>query len=201
MENQTNIPNNSERTPQDHERKPNGKEEFNLKDELLEWIKVFAVAILITFVLTRFIVPTVVKGPSMEDTFQNNNFLIVYKMAYQWGEPERNDIITFESKLPLDANNNKILIKRVIGLPGDHVQVSGGHVFVNGVQLSEPFVKNLVTQGNLDLIIPEKQYFVMGDNRAVSEDSRYPEVGTIPKEDVIGKVVIRLFPFDKIRLF
>lgn len=136
----------------------------------------------------------------MQDTLNPNDYIIMYKQAYRDDkEPARGDIVIFESSM-LDAKGNeKLLIKRVIGLPGDVMTISEGRVYVNGEEYEEDYTKDGTTPGDIvDLRVPEDQYFVMGDNRLVSIDSRYDEVGFVKGSDIRGKAVFRLFPFDRI---
>lgn len=159
------------------------------------------IAVAIAGAVLFFIRPTVVKQTSMQDTLNPNDYIILYKRAYVSNEPERGDIVVFESELA-DANgNDKLLIKRVIGLPGDTIDIVDEQVYLNGEVLDEDYIKDGVTpavEGN-HFEVPDGAYFMMGDNRVVSVDSRYSEVGYVSKDLIKGKAVIRLFPFTKIK--
>lgn len=152
-------------------------------------ITVAAVILFTTFIAR----PSRVVGPSMQDTCHNGDLVILWELNYN---PARGDIVVVDKDNPLHEN----LIKRVIGVGGDHVQVQDGTVTVNGQQLSEPYVKESKWSGsNVDLVVPEGQVFLMGDNRNNSEDSR--AIGPVDSGSIMGKVVLRIFPFDAIRTF
>lgn len=162
-----------------------------------ELIRDILVALVIVLILTSIIKPTIVKESSMEPTLFENHYLIVNKLAYKMGEAERGDIIVFESVLETEEGDKKLLIKRIVGLPGETVTVADGEVYIDGQLLEENYLKDGITPGEItDCKIPEGQLFVMGDNRVVSIDSR--ELGCISEDTVMGKAVFRLFPFNQI---
>ena len=172
-----------------------------MSDNLKEWIKDILWAVLIAFLVLQFIMPTVVKESSMENTLVENDYLIVSKKAYKlFGECERGDIIVFQSSIPLaGTNTNKLLVKRIIAVGGDTIKISNGSVYLNGEELVEDYIKDGTTNGNIaEITIPEGYLFCMGDNRLVSRDSRDETVGFVNVNDVKGKVVFRLYPFNKI---
>lgn len=141
--------------------------------------------------------PVIVKGSSMDDTLQENNYLLVNKLAYRDVEhPGYEDIIVFESSL----EGGELLIKRVIGVEGDEIRIQNGEVYRNNRLLCEDYV-NALTDGCLVYTIPEDKVFVMGDNRPYSLDSRSSEVGLVSEDDILGRVAVRLFPFDKVEKF
>lgn len=156
-----------------------------------EIIKDVVIAAIIAIIVIQFIRPTVVKESSMEATLFENNYIFLNKQAYTFGEPKRGDIIVFHSSLTREDGSEKLLIKRIIGLPGDTVKVSDNCVYLNGALLHEDYIKE---QG----VVPGGELFVMGDNRRVSIDSRYEEVGCVKIDDVVGKAFFRLFPFRDI---
>ena len=140
-----------------------------------------------------------VLGTSMQPTVYAKDMVIVNKFLYRFTEPERGDIIVF----PSVENGEKVyLIKRVIGLPGDKVDIQEGKVFVNDKELVEDYLDVETTsvsgQVSFPLTVPAGEYFVLGDNRMVSKDSRYLQIGTIPKSKIVGKASIRIWPFDSI---
>lgn len=166
-----------------------------------EWIKDIAIAAAIAFVIVQFVKPTIVKESSMEPNFYENNYLLVNRQAYTFKEPERGDVIVFHSSLVQSNGHEKLLIKRVIGLPGEEIDISEGQVYINGEPLEEDYTKEGFTTGELTgFVVPEGQLFCMGDNRRVSIDSRSEEVGCVKKDDLLGKVFVRLYPFDQIGL-
>ncbi|MGL4913569.1 MAG: signal peptidase I [Romboutsia sp.] len=169
-----------------------------VKKEIIEWIKVFALAIVFAFVITQFIKPTLVRGDSMYSTLEEGDYLIINRMSYKLKEPKYGDIIVFESDLEQDDGTSKDLVKRVVGVGGDTVKIENSKVYVNGQELNEPYIHNEITEGNIDTVVPEGKVFVLGDNREISLDSRYESVGFIDDSDILGKVVVRLYPFNKI---
>lgn len=168
------------------------------KSELIEWAKTIGVAVVLAFVITQFIRPTIVNGQSMYPTLDNSDYLIINRMAYKLGEPERGDIIVFSTNLKQSNGENKDLVKRVIAVEGDHLKIEDSKVYINGALIDEPYIHDNYTEGYEDIIIPEGMMFTMGDNRENSKDSRMDDVGLVSEDDVMGKVLIRLFPFNKI---
>lgn len=178
---------------------PGEKNGKKMKSEALSWVIDIAVAVLIAVVISRFAVPTIVQEHSMDDTLHNNDYLVLWKAQYMFGgEPEYGDIIVFKSDLVDErSGKNKNLIKRVIGVPGDRIEITGGAVYKNGQMLYEPYIRDGYTNSEMaEVTVPEGKLFAMGDNRLVSLDSRSPEVGFIDEDRVIGKAVFRLFPFS-----
>ena len=164
-----------------------------------EWIKDLVLAAVIVTAVLVFVKPTIVSGSSMEPTVQEHNFLLVSRQAYTFGAEQRGDIIVFKSDLLDEKGKKKLLVKRIIGLPGDSVTIKDGNVTVNGTQLQEEYTQEDQTQGDLaDYLVPDGSLFVLGDNRDVSLDSRFPEIGCVNEEKVIGKVFLRLYPFHEI---
>lgn len=171
-----------------------------VKKEIFEWVKVFTLAIAFAFIITQFIKPTLVRGDSMYSTLEEGDYLIINRMSYKFKEPKRGDIIVFESDLQQDDGSSKDLVKRVIGVSGDRVKIENSKVYVNGEELVEPYIYDEVTDGDVDTVVPEDSVFVLGDNREISLDSRYDSVGFVDDSDILGKVFIRLYPFNKIGL-
>lgn len=162
-----------------------------------DFIKDLIIAVLVAIVLIQFIKPVIVRESSMENSFIEKDYLIVSKQSYSFGEVKRGDVVVFKSELLDEKGNEKLLIKRVIGMPGEHIQVTDGMVYVDGVELKEDYIKDGYTTGEVDVVIPEDQYFCMGDNRVVSIDSRDPSVGCVEEHKMVGKVVLRCYPFSK----
>ena len=166
------------------------------------FIKEILIAIAIALVIMQFIKPTIVKETSMQPTLYENDYLLLNRQAYNFGEPERGDIIVFHTDLTTESGDEKMLVKRVIGLPGETVTVEGGLVYINGEILEEDYIKDGYTDGYIDnYLIPEGELFVMGDNRLVSIDSRTEAVGSITIDSVLGKAFVRLYPFNEITTF
>lgn len=163
------------------------------------FIKELLIAALIAFLVLQFIKPTIVKERSMEPTLYENNYIFLSKQAYRFGEPERGDIIVFHTNLTTWEGEEKLLIKRVIGLPGDQITIEEGSVYINGERQLETYLLESYTAGYVkDFEVPEGELFVMGDNREVSLDSRSSDIGCVRVSDVIGKAFLRLYPFSDI---
>ena len=171
------------------------------RNELLLWAKDILIAVLVAIIIMQFIKPTLVKESSMEPNFIENDYLFVSRQSYGLfhGSPKRGDVVVFRSDLTDENQNKKLLIKRVIGVPGDIISITDGKVYVDGKQIDDSYTKEQYTNGNIeDLKVPKNQYFCMGDNRTVSIDSRSPKVGFVDKSQLVGKVVFRAYPFDKV---
>lgn len=165
-----------------------------------------AIAAVLAGTILFFVRPTVVKQTSMLETFQPNDYLIMYKRAYTGDKtPQRGDVVIFQSDLVNEeTGGDKLLIKRVIGLPGDEICIKNEQLYVNGEAQHEDYIKDGYTPAienpveGETLTVPDGEYYCMGDNRVVSVDSRYSEVGTVSKDQIKGKIILRLFPFNKI---
>ena len=182
-----------------------GKKEVNqeksIKSTIIEWVKVFGLAIVLAFVITLFIKPTLVSGDSMLPTLHENDYLIINKIGYKIGEPKNGDVIVFKSDLEKNDGTTKDLVKRIIGVAGDKVVIKDGKVYLNDKLLDETYLsEGMDTTGDVDIVVPEGKLFVLGDNREVSLDSRYEQVGLVDVNDVEGKVLVRLYPFNDISL-
>lgn len=174
---------------------------MKLSEDAKEWIIDIVIAFIIAAVILFFIKPTIVREHSMENTLNDGDYLFVSKQAYKLfgNEPERGDIVVFSSELETVTGKNKLLIKRVIGVPGDQIAISNGFVYVNGEQLTENYTKDGYTASNMDPVtVPEGCLFCMGDNRQNSTDSRDSRVGCVQMDTIMGKAVFRIFPFSKI---
>ena len=158
-----------------------------------------SVAVLLMVTLMIFIKPVIVKQSSMLPTLKENNYLVLSGQSYSlFGKPHRGDIVVFPYS---KDKKTELLIKRVIGLPNDVIQIKNGKVFINGKQEKDKYTKDKKTNSinKTTYKVPQNEIFVMGDNRLNSMDSR--EIGTIPVKKVIGKVKLRLWPFSKIDYF
>lgn len=147
--------------------------------------------------LNEYIIqPTQVEGISMEDSLHNGEHLLMDKLSYRFHDPERFDIVIF----PFEEG--VYYIKRIIGLPGETIQIKDGQVYIDGALLEEDVYGNTMIQNAgraaEEVVLGEDEYFLLGDNRDNSFDSRYEVVGNIKKEQFIGKAFFRLYPFDQI---
>lgn len=177
-----------------------GKGKDHVIKEVLSWVKEISIILVIVWLIITFVAQnTKVSGHSMEPTLSDGDYLVINKMIYNFAKPAKGDIIVF----PHNGDKNEIFIKRVIGLPGDTVELKRGYVYVNGIEMQENYIteKNQ-TIGNIEypFTVSEGEYFVMGDNRNNSFDSRYVEVGTVPLKEIIGKASIRIWPTKRFGL-
>ena len=172
-----------------------------MSDFVKSLIKDIIVAAILAAVVISFVRPTIVKQTSMQDMLNPNDYIIMYRRAYSGDkEPKRGDIVIFKSELQDENGKNKLLIKRVIGLPGDKITINDGKVYINDKEYDESYLKDGYTTGSVNNFrVPKGEYFVMGDNRVVSIDSRYSEVGCVKKDAIKGRAVLRLLPFTKIK--
>lgn len=170
---------------------------------VLSWIRDIVIAIIIAAIILAFFKPIIVQQESMQPNFYSGDYVITSRQSYRlFGEPQRGDIIVFKSDLYDDSGKQKNLIKRIIGLPGDTVEIKEGDVYINGELLQEEYVAEQGLSGEMEAVtVPAGRLFVMGDNRGVSLDSRSEAVGTIDMDAIVGKVVIRLYPFSEIKVF
>ena len=141
---------------------------------------------------------TVVDGSSMEPTLSDGDQLIVDKVSYYFREPERFDIIVF----PYQYEEDTYFIKRIIGLPGETVRIDEkGTIYIDGEELVESYGREVIKNAGLaatEQTLGDDEYFVLGDNRNNSTDSRSEEVGLIHRADIVGRAWVRIYPFDKI---
>ena len=167
--------------------------------ESVSFILYLIVIVVLTFLMIRYVGQrTRVDGSSMENTLTNGDNLIVDKISYRFHEPERFDIIVF----PFQYQANTYYIKRIIGLPGETVQImEDGSIYINGEKLEESYGREVIQPETIGraaepIVLGEDEYFVMGDNRNNSSDSRTDIVGNIKREDIIGKAWLRIWPLS-----
>ncbi|MDI9490065.1 MAG: signal peptidase I [Saccharofermentanales bacterium] len=168
--------------------------------QFLDWLRTFLFIILIGLFISLFVIQrNTISGPSMEPTLQNNDQIFVEKIS-KYFKIERGDIVTIDEAE--DDHPHNLLIKRVIGLPGEKIEINDGVVYINDQELIEEYLPNgVVTTANPEMehtseILGEDEYFVLGDNRSVSKDSR--RLGPVHKDQIIGKLLVRFYPFDSI---
>lgn len=166
--------------------------------EILGFLLYVMMVVGITFFIITFIGQrTYVSGSSMENTLHHGDNLIVDKLTYRFSKPKRYDIIVF----PFRYQEKTYYIKRIIGLPGETIQIQDGVIWIDGEVLQESYGREVMKNAGLaaDMItLGEDEYFVLGDNRNDSTDSRDPSVGVIHKDEIIGRAWIRIWPLDKI---
>jgi len=176
-------------------------QDTGVKGFLVEIAKFTVISLLIVAPIRFFIAqPFIVRGESMDPTFANGQYLIVDEVTYYNNLPQRGDVVVF--KYPKDES--KYFIKRIIGLPGEKIKITDGKVSILPVSetewkdLNEPYIQDLSFE-NVSATLGTDEYFAMGDNRSNSLDSRI--WGPLPKKNIIGRVLVRLFPFQEIGLF
>lgn len=190
---------------EDNQEKPASGWKSNITQKYIPFIwevfKVFIVASVIVLPIRYFLFqPFIVKGDSMVPNFQSGDYLIIDELSYRFSDPERGDVIVF--KYPKDTSQR--FIKRVIGVPGETVQIRDGNVYIikngNTAQLNEKYLpENLKTSGNVDVALEASQYFVLGDNREYSFDSRV--WGLVLRSNIIGKTFLRVLPLTALSKF
>ena len=164
---------------------------------LMEMLRFSLIALIIVIPIRMFVAqPFIVSGASMQETFHTGEYLIVDQLTYQFSEAKRGDVIIF--RYPKDPS--KFFIKRVIGEPGDTVNIEGSTVRIsnaaepNGFILNEPYIKSMANGSSVTEVLGDREYFVMGDNRDQSSDSRV--WGVLQEERIVGRAYLRLFPFS-----
>ena len=177
-----------------HEEDEKEKKQGGLGKEIFEWVKIIVSAALIAFVLNTFIIAnSEVPSGSMENTIMTGDSVIGSRLSYRFEDPKRGDIAIF--RFP---DNEKIYyVKRIIGLPGETVDIVDGKVYINGSDepLDEPYIREpMIPEAPMHFEVPENSYFMMGDNRNYSMDARRWENTYVKREKIIAKVLFRYFP-------
>ncbi len=163
------------------------------KKEILDWVKVISTALILSIVLNNFIIVNAeVPTGSMENTVMTKDRIFAFRLSYLLEEPKRGDIVVFP--YPDDENIN--YLKRIIGLPGETVEIKDGKVYINNSTepLEEDYLKETPTGSFGPYIVPDDSYFMMGDNRNISLDSRYWKHTFVKRNKIMGKVVLRYYP-------
>lgn len=176
-----------------------GIEVKKILKEILSTSIYLVVVLLATYLIITYVGQrTRVNGSSMEPMLTNGDNLIVDKISYRFNEPERYDIIVF----PFKYEEKTYYIKRIIGLPGETVQIDdAGNIYIDGELLEESYGKEVINdagRASEPITLLDDEYFVLGDNRNDSSDSRVESVGNIKRDDIIGRAWVRIYPFDSI---
>ncbi len=170
--------------------------EYKMKEILNTSIYLLLVLCVAYLIVTYVGQRTQVSGGSMETTLSDGDHLIVDKISYRFDDPERFDIIVF----PFQYDKETYYIKRIIGLPGETIQIDeSGNIYIDGEVLEEDYGREVIQnpgRASEPILLGEDEYFVMGDNRNNSSDSRDPQVGSIHRKDIIGRAFIRIWPFN-----
>jgi signal peptidase I len=168
-----------------------------------EILKIVIISLAIIIPIRYFLIqPFYVKGASMDPNFFDGDYLIIDEISYRFSAPEREDVIIF--RYPLDQS--QFFIKRIIGLPGETVKVEDGKVFIKNKSIASgefvldesSYLENISTAGNVEMSLGDDEYFVLGDNRDASSDSR--KWGAIKKDYIIGRVWVRAWPFNRVKI-
>lgn len=172
----------------------NEKEPINWKAEIIDWIKIIVVAALIALFLdTCIIANSLVPTSSMENTIMTGDRVIGSRLSYKFGDPQRGDVVIF--RWPDDEST--YFVKRIIGLPGDTIDIIDGKVYLNGSEepLDEPYLKEeMEPEPPMHFEVPDDCYFMMGDNRNDSRDARYWDNTYVRRGKIIAKVLFRYYP-------
>ena len=165
---------------------------------VLDWVRVFALALAIALIIRVAVFEIVrVDGPSMQETLYTGQRVLIEKLVFRFTGPRRGDIV----ECYFGSDRSTSYIKRVIGLPGEELSIRDGRIFIDGYEYADPQFD--VTERELNYLegtwqIPEGEYFLMGDNRLDSTDSRSAAVGCVPRNNILGRGVLRVWPFDTI---
>ena len=182
-------------------RKKERKINLSLFREIIIWVVEIAITIVVAAVFTYFFgVRSTVVGPSMSPQLEDGNEVLIDRFFYKFISPKSGDIIAF---LPNGNTNTHYYLKRVVAVPGDTVQIKDGRVFVNGGELAEELEAARIEDAGLaehEITLAEDEYFVLGDNRNNSEDSRFANIGNIKESYIIGKAWFVIAPRDKLGL-
>ena len=172
--------------------------EVSLWREILGWIVYIAVILGITYLIITYVGQrTRVSGDSMESTLHSGDNLIVDKLSYHFREPERYEIIVF----PYRYEENTFYIKRIVGLPGETNQIKDGYLYIDGERADENYGLERMNKAGIaadEIKLGEDEYFVLGDNRNGSSDSRDPSVVILKREEIIGRAWVRIWPLNNV---
>jgi len=165
-----------------------------IESEIAEWVLSIIIAVALALLIHNFVFQIVrVDGPSMQPTLYTDERMAVTKFTYYFNSPQRGDIVV--TKFPEDDRN---YVKRVIGLPGEVLKIRDGKVYIDGVALDEPYIKEAIREDYGPITLPEGKYMVMGDNRNNSRDSRRVNIGPLDEEMIVGKSQFLVWPLNNI---
>lgn len=175
------------------------KKNNTILSEVLDYVKVIIFAVVFVLIVNNFIlINALVPSESMEKTIMTGDRIFGFRLAYQFDEPERFDIVIF--KYPDDPEQKELYIKRIIGLPGETVNIVNGKVYINGEQtpLDDSFCPETPIGDFGPYTVPEGCYFMLGDNRNCSKDSRFWENTYVREDQIVGKAMLRYYPSIKL---
>ena len=173
--------------------KPNTTKSQKIKKELIDIIKTIIIAIIVAFIITNFIiVNAIVPTGSMKNTIMPNDRLIAFRLSYLFSSPERGDIIVFRAP----DDEEMLYVKRIIGMPGETINIIDGKVYINDSEqpLDDEYIMEEMLGSFGPYTVPEDSYFMLGDNRNDSQDSRYWENTFLPKDNILGKAIFKYYP-------
>ncbi|MDO5418053.1 MAG: signal peptidase I [Lachnospiraceae bacterium] len=185
--------------PHKEEKKSRKKKDndSSLRAEILSWVQILLTAACIAFVLNTFIIANSrIPSGSMENTIMTNDRVIGSRLTYRFSDPQRGDIAIFH----FPDDESIYYVKRIIGLPGDVIDIKDGAVYLNGsdTPLEEPYLREpMLPEDDLHFEVPEDSYFMMGDNRNFSFDARYWTNTFVKRDKIIAKVLVRYWPLNK----
>lgn len=193
LENEANQETESDAIEEDKNDDDDEKDDENGSDtvmrEIFSWVKIILGAFIVAFLVSNFVILNArVPTGSMISTIQEGDKIIGFRLAYTFSEPKRGDIVMFNSPI-----EDKIYIKRIIGLPGDQITITDNQVYINGERYEEDYVDSWEKSfGTTVYDVPEGEYFMMGDNRDGSNDSR--SWGTVKRKEILAKAIFRYYP-------
>jgi signal peptidase I len=189
-----------EEMPEDTEElvEPASKGKSSARGFLYDLIFYAVLIFVCIYILPNFVIQrTIVDGSSMAETLHDGEHLYVEKVSYRFDALDRFDIIVF---YPYGRENEEYYVKRIIGMPGETIQIIGSDIYINGEILEEHYGKDLITdpgRAAVPIVLGEDEYFVMGDNRSVSKDSRSVEVGNVNRKNIGGRAIFRIKPLSR----
>ena len=158
-----------------------------------------AIVVLVAFLIVRYgLERMTMSGNGMEPTVKDDDSILINKMSYKLHSVKRNDVVVLRQN---GSEHNYYVVQRVIGLPGEKVKITNGEVYIDGKVLDEKYDFPLMKNGGLaldEITLDDDEYFVLGDNRNNSSDSRDPSVGILKRKDLLGRAWVRIYPFDKV---
>ena len=163
--------------------------------KIWEWVEPLIIAGVVAAIMFFVCWPLRVVGPSMESTFKDRDRAFMSRVMIYMDKIDRGDIVVCN----IDEEEGPNIVKRIIGLPNERVSIQDGIVYIDMKKWIEPYLDDGYTSGDLDIVLGENEYFVLGDNRPVSKDSR--QLGPISKEAIIGKVFFKFYPFNNMSRF
>jgi len=172
----------------------------NVVSEIISWVKTIVFAVVVSLFITNFVIVNAsVPSASMENMIMTGDRLVAFRLSYAFNPPKRYDVVVF--RFPDDPTRSTLYVKRVIGLPGETVRIRDGKVYINDAvaPLNDDFIKEpAVSEVEMTFVVPEGRYFMLGDHRNISLDSRYWNEKYVEEREILGRVIFRYLPSVKI---